>query len=111
MASLSQTAPHWLTASGGCFLALFFAVNLSVRPLEKALANEADVRRYAALRTASFSMSADDLEAALATARETDAAEIETLRNVALNDVLQETGNDAIAVPLSRKERFLGALA
>ena len=109
LAGVSATMPAWLPLAGGVLLALFGAINLAVRPAEKAAANDADAKRYAQLRTAAQTMPAAELQVALNKARETDTAEIEALRDVAYNDLLQETGHPTL--PLKRHQHLLAALA
>lgn len=111
LSALSGAVPAWVSLVGaGCFAA-FGAAMLAVRPAEKALANETDARRYAGLRTDGQRMDEAGLRAALEKARETDAPEIETLRDVAYNDVMREVGQDAYIVPLTLPQRLLAAVA
>lgn len=111
VASLSNAVAAWVALAGAVLFAVFGAVMVAVRPTEKAVANEADARRYAQLRTAGASMSEAQLRAALDQARETDAPEVETLRDVAYNDVVIEVGRADWALPLSRTQKLLAALA
>ncbi len=80
--------PPWALASPPSLVA--------IRPKDKALANEADARKYAELRTLADGMKDADLERALAKARESDVAEIEPLRDVAWNDVVVEIGRPEV---------------
>jgi hypothetical protein len=109
--ALSQRAPDWLSFAGAALLALVAAVTLTVRPMEKAVTNEGDARKYAALRTAAGPMSADELRDALNKARENDVAEIEPLRAVAYNDMVTEIGRPDQRITLTLPQRLLGALA
>ena len=84
---------------------------VAIRPAEKAVANEVDVKRYAQLRSAAASMDEVALRTALHKARESDAAEVEPLRDVAYNDVVIEIGRAEFAVPLSNQQKILAALA
>jgi len=111
MSALATNAPAWLPVAGAVLLATFGAVNLAVRPADKAAANEADCKRYAQLRTIGLGMSAAELEQALNKAREGDTAEVDSLRDVAYNDVVIEIGRDDAAVKLNFYQRLLGALA
>ena len=92
-------------------MAVFGAINLAVRPSEKATANEADARKYAQLRTSGRTMGEAELQAALDKAHETDGSEIEPLRAVAFNDVVNEVGRPDAAVKLNVQQRVLAALA
>lgn len=109
--TVAAQVPQWVALGGLALLALSGAFALSVRPLEKAIANEADARKYAALRTQAVSMSTMELDAALQKARETDVAEVELLRDVAFNDTLREIGREDMLSPLSVRQKLLGALA
>lgn len=109
--SMSATLPHWIVVLGGVLLAVAGAVGLAVRPLEKAILNEQDLKKYTQLETQAVSMSLEQLQAALAKARETDVAEIELLRDVAYNDVVTESGRSDMAASLTFPQRFIAALA
>lgn len=111
LSALSSTMPKSVSVIGAICFALFGALMISIRPAEKALANEADAKRYAQLRTTASAMDADTLRAALAKAREMDTAEIEPLREVAFNDVVLEVGRNDQVLPLSMQQRLLAALA
>lgn len=111
MSSLSGAVPPWVALAGGVFLAIFGAANLAIRPADKAAANDVDAKRYAQLRTAGQSMSGDDLGQALNKARESDAAEVDALRDIAYNDVVTEYGRPEATVPLTMHQKLLGALA
>jgi hypothetical protein len=111
MAALSSTLPDWVSIGGAALLALTGAAALAIRPLEKALTNEADARKYAVLRTQAVSLDVAQLEAALQKARETDAPEIELLRDVAFNDLLREIGRPDLMEPLSARQKMLETMA
>lgn len=111
MAALSSSMPKWMSIGGAILLATTGAMALAIRPLEKAITNEADVRKYAALRTQGVAMDESQLEAALQKARETDAPEIELLRLVAFNDLLREIGRADMLEPLSTRQRLLETIA
>ena len=64
-----------------------------------------------AIDTSVGPMSADEFRAALNKARETDTTEIETLRDVAYNDLVTEIGRADLRAPLRPGQRLLGALA
>lgn len=111
LAALAPALPAWVSLGGAGLLALSGAVALTVRPADKAAANEADVRKYLRLRTAGLGMSAAELAAAKARAHESDVPEVEPLRDVAWNDVMAEAGFAQAAVPLRPLQRLLAALA
>ena len=111
ISAVAGSVPAWMPIAGGILLAAFGALNLSVRPADKATANETDMKRYAQLRTAAVKMDVDQLREALEKARESDTQEIESLRDVAYNDVTVEIGRPDAAVPLKMHQRVLSALA
>ena len=111
MASVTNGVPEWLRFFGLGLLALAGAVAVAVRPLEKAITNEADARKYASLRTQGLAMDFSQLEAALQKARESDAPEVELLRDIAYNDTLMEMGRQDLSAPLSNRQRLLEVLA
>lgn len=110
LAALVPTFPHWLSVIGASFVAVMFGANVAIRPHEKAVANDADARKYAMLRSRASTMDADALRLALNQARETDVPEVEPLREVAWNDVAAEIGSDQ-RIALNRQQRLLAALA
>lgn len=109
-----MTSAPWLPVAGTLLLAVFGALLVAIRPADKAAANETDVKRYAQLRTKAADTTVTDaqLEADLNKARESDAAEVEPLREVAWNDVAKEIGAEpAVLLPLRPIQRVLSALA
>lgn len=106
MASLSNNLPHWLSIAGGAMLAIAGAALIAIRPADKAAQNEQDVRRYQSLMTKSLDMTPEALEAAIEEARQSDAPEVDALRNVAYNDVVKEINRDDQAIPLSATEKI-----
>lgn len=109
--AVSKNLPEPALQVGLLLLAALAAMLVAVRPADKAAANELDARRYARLRTEVTTMTAADARAALAKARESDAPEVETLRDVAYNDLMLEIGRSDLAVPLTLNQRVLSALA
>jgi hypothetical protein len=109
--ALSNTLPGWLVTAGGVLLACTGAASLAIRPLEKAILNEQDLKKYSILATEAVLMDVQSLKTALAKANETDVAEIELLRDVAYNDVVVESGRDDLKSPLSMSQKFISALA
>lgn len=111
MASISGNLPPWLLVTGGALLAISGAALIAVRPDDKAAQNENDVRRYRALMTKSHSLNVDQLAAALEEAHQTDAPEVEPLREVAYNDVALESNRPDVLIPLTATQKILSALA
>lgn len=111
LSALSSKAPPELSIAGAAAFTVFGALLLAVRPADKAAANEADARRYAKLRTEAASMDTGALQSALNKAHEQSAAEVEPLRDVAFNDVVVEVGRQDLAVPLTRLQRVIAAMA
>lgn len=109
--SLSQLVPASAGAVGSLALAVVGAALLAVRPGDKAIQNEADVKRYAQLRAAAVTMDDTQFEQALQQARELDAPEVEPLRDVAWNDVMGEIGRPELRMRLRPAQRVLAALA
>ena len=109
--ALAQNTPSWLILAGAIVLAATGAAALAIRPLEKAITNEQDLKRYTALESKALSMDANTLREELAKTREGDAAEIELLRDVAYNDVVIESGRADLKVSLSLPQKFISALA
>lgn len=111
LTALGSTVPPWVSVSGAVLLAIFVATIVAVRPVDKAVANESDARKYAALRTRSIGMQDVDLERELYKARESDATDFESLRDVAWNDVATEIGRSDVLVPLTPTQRLLAVFA
>lgn len=111
LSALSDRVPPWVSLSGGVAFALVGAINLAVRPADKAAQNEADARKYARLRSQATRMTTAELEEALQRVRESDAPEVEPLREVAYNDVVTEIGRKDMKVPLGPLQRTLALLA
>lgn len=111
LAALAKNFPSWLPIVGALVLTAVGAYSVSVRPSEKAAANDLDARKYASLRTRATDLSDVDLARELARARESDVAEIELLRDVAWNDVVTESGNADRVVPLRLSQWALAKLA
>lgn len=107
----TNSAPTWLPLVGGALLAIFGAIAISVRAADKAAQNEQDVKRYAALRAKEQSLDDAALRQAINEAHNGDAPEIESLRDVAYNDVVREVGQPTYAVSLSLQQRLFAVLA
>lgn len=111
MAASAAQLPAWVGPLGAVLFAAFGAALLAIRPADKAAANEVDARRYAKLRTEVLGCDATTAAALLAKARESDAAEVEPLRDVAYNDTVIEAGRPDLVIPLRINQRMLAALA
>lgn len=111
LASAAEGMPAWLSAAGLGVLAVAGALAIATKPLEKAVANEAEARKYAALRTKAASLTAEQLLVELQKARESDIPELELLREVAYNDLVQEVGRSDLCTPLNIPQRLVSALA
>lgn len=111
MASIANEIPAWITTTGGILLALAGAMLIAIRPADKAAQNEADVRRYQQLMTHAISMDEKALEQALEEAHNGDAPEIESLRDVAYNDIALELNRPDVTIPLTSLQKILRALA
>lgn len=111
LANIKPVLPGWVAIAGGVLMAIFVALNIVIRPTEKAVANEIDAKRYARLRTEAAHMSYAELSAAIDKARESDTQEVEPLRDVAFNDVVTEYGRADAVVQLSAQQRLLKAVA
>ena len=111
MAASAPWMPQWAAVAGPALLASVAAALLAVKPADRALANENDVRRYAELLQQAPVLDDTALAQALAKARINDAPEIEPLRDVAYNDLVHEIGEPQLAAPLRLHQRMLAALA
>lgn len=111
LSALTSSVPPWVSLAGAAAFAVFGAALVTIRPADKAAANEADMKRYTRLRAESTGMTVEALRAALDKAREGDAIEVETLRAVAFNDVMHEIGREDKLIPLSGRQRALALIA
>lgn len=111
VSAVGGSMPAWMPITGGVLLAVFGAVNLAVRPADKAAANEGDAKRYAQLRSAGQAMTTEELQTALNKAHESDTSEVESLREVAYNDLAHEIGRSDAIIPLRAHQKLLSALA
>ena len=111
MAAIGHIAPAAAGIAGVVVLAVFQAASGVMRPVDKAVANEADAKRYSALLVEAQTLDEPALRIALAKAQASDAAEIEPLRDVAYNDVVVEIGRPDSAVRLKLRQRILASLA
>ena len=108
---LSTAIPHWLSFAGAALLACSGAALLTIKPAEKALLNDADVKRYQAIMSKVSLLDAIALESAIEEARLGDTFELEPLRNVAFNDVMIEINREDQLIKLNLTEMIMGSLA
>lgn len=111
LASVTVALPAEVAYLGGLLLSLVMAGGVATRPADKAAAADLEAKRYAQLLAQAPGMDAAALYATLEKARESDAPEIESLRNPAQNDVMREVGWLDKVVPLTQRERLVSALA
>ena len=108
---LASTVPAWVGLLGAALLTLSGAALVAIRPADKAAQNEADARRYMALNAKAHQLDDAALAAALDEAHQSDCAEIEPLRDVAYNDVVNEIGRGDAVVRLTSMQRIMAAIA
>lgn len=108
---LSNSLPHALSYVGAGLLAVSGAALIAIRPADKAVANESDIKRYQDLLAKLNTFDEASLEAAIEEARKSDAPEIDALRNVAYNDVLLEINRADQLIHLNFGEKVIGFLA
>ena len=111
MTTITGGMPSWVAVIGGILLAIAGATMIAIRPADKAAMNEADMRRYQALMPRAETLNVTQLTLAIKEAHQGDAPEIETLRDVAFNDVMGEINRMDCAIPLSVSQQFLRSLA
>ncbi len=111
ISAVAQLAPPALGMMGAAALTLAGAALLSIRPADKAAANEADLRRYEALKVKAHSLDNEALALAIDESHRGGAQEIEALRLVAYNDVAREFNRADMLQPLSLRQRLLAVLA
>jgi len=111
MASIANDIPTWITTTGGILLAFAGAMLIAICPADKAAQNEADVRRYQQLMIRAINMDEKTLQQALEEAHNGDAPEIESLRDVAYNDVALELNRPDVMIQLSSLQKILKTLA
>ena len=111
LSALSSVFPNWVAISGAICMTIFGATSIAIRAPDKATANESDDKKYTALLAKSHGIDAVELSRLLDEARQTDAPEIEALRDVAYNDIVHEIGRPDAAVRFSLSQRIFAALA
>lgn len=110
-ASNADLLRSWVLPVGALLFALAGAILISVRPADKAAANEADMKRYQSLMVKAQIMNVNELKVAIEEAHNGDAPEIEKLRVIAYNDVVEEINRRDQLIPLSKFAIMLRALA
>lgn len=111
LSGMTGELPATVPLIGGILLSIAGAALIAIRPADKAAQNEADVKRYLALMAKAHTLNDDQLIAAIEEAHQGDAPEVESLRNVAFNDVVSEINRPDQAIPLSVTEHVLKAIA
>lgn len=111
LSAVSHLVPDSLGLLGGVFMAIAAAGLLAVRPGDKAAANEADLRRYEALKCKAHALDEAALALAIDEAHRGGTQEIEALRLVAYNDVVMELNRRDMQQPLTLRQRLLAVLA
>lgn len=111
VASAVGGVPVVITVIGGILLATSGAALIAIRPADKAAKNEVDVARYRSLMARSVGMNDSALEKALEEAHADDTQEIESLRDIAYNDMVREIGREDEKIELSKFQIFLERLA
>lgn len=110
-AQLSEFFPVWVPVSGAVIFTLFGAVVICMRPADKAVPNEMDMKKYSDLLARSETMEVDAIRAALAEARKTDAPEIESLRDIAFNDVMEEINRPYVKIKTKWHQELLASIS
>jgi len=112
VANFVKLLPPFIGASASVITILIATLMVCLRPAQKASLNEADVRKYDELLVLERSgTSTQKLAVLLAKAHQTDAPEIETLRDVAYNDVCSEINRADYACKLSVWQRTMAIMA
>jgi hypothetical protein len=108
---LMTSMPHGLSFFGAGLLACSGAALIAIRPADKAALNESDIRRYQTLMVKLNALNEADIETAIEEARQSDVQDIESLRNVAFNDVMREINRDDQIIQLSPAEKLMALFA
>ena len=111
LASFSGNLPSWVLVTGTLLFAVAGAALIAIRPADKAAMNEADIKRYQLLMSKTQAMDVTQLRTAIDEAHSADAPEIEALRIVAYNDVMDEINRQDQHIPLSTSASLLRAFA
>ena len=111
LAAFAGNLLPWVLIAGASIFAVFGAASIAIRPADKAAMNESDVKRYQSLMSKAQTMDVAQLRTAIEEAHIGDAPEIEALRIIAYNDVMDEINRQDQHIPLSRSASFLRAFA
>jgi len=112
VANLGALLPPFVAVLASVVTVVIAALMVCLRPAQKAVLNDMDVRKYDELRTLERSgTSTQKLAVLLAKAHQTDAPEIEALRDVAYNDVLNEINRADCASKLGLWQRTVAIMA
>jgi hypothetical protein len=111
VSAVADSFPKEFSLVGACVVAVFGAALIAIRPGDKAAQNETDVRRFQALMVRADNLDAKALSIAIEEARLGSAQEIESLRDVAYNDVVMEFNRPDALIPLTPLQKILSALA
>lgn len=110
---LSNKVPVCLGLAGALMLAVAGAALIAIRPADKAAHNEADIRRYQSVmvKAKNSAVTDEQLILAIEEARQGDAPQIESLRDVAFNDVVLEFNRADALISLSLGQKLLAFFA
>jgi hypothetical protein len=87
-----------IALAAGLILSAVSVLDKVIDPARRRASFIQDYKRYASVKRAIQGKSVADAEKLLAKAREDDSDEIESLRDVAYNDVIRQMGGDAIHI-------------
>jgi len=110
-ANLTTLFPVWVPIMGGIVFVSMSAALMAIRPADKAAINEADMKRYQALKAKAETMDSSQIAVALEDARTGDCPEIDALRNVAYNDIMKEINREDQSIKLTPTEKIYDLFA
>ena len=108
---LKTSTPGWLVTLIALIWAALHAAGQIMKPGERSALNLHDSRRYSRLRTRHRASKPSTIQRELDKLRETDTPEVESLRDIAWNDVMVESGNTSQVVKLSWFQHVLRYLS
>jgi len=111
MSAMATNFPAWVSIAGAVLAAVFGAMVIVIRPADKAVPNEMDIKKYDELLTKAQELTAAQILPLLAEARKTDAPEIESLRTIAYNDVMSEINRDDQKIEPNAYQGMLAVIA
>lgn len=113
MSLLSSQVPPSLGLIGAIMLTVAGAALIAIRPADKAAQNEAEMRRYQALMVKGKDRSVDDERLAMLIEESRQGAihQVDSLRDVAFNDVALELNRPDVLIPLSAAQKMLALFA